>query len=58
MVTSHLPFLVVPMSVSNGRLQDYMGGGAQPKQLVQEFIRAQGKSFAASDRSQVPKAVT
>lgn len=30
-----------------------MGGGAQPKQLVQEFVRAQGKGFAASDSRQV-----
>lgn len=30
-----------------------MGGGAQPKQLVQEFVRAQGKSFAASGSLQV-----
>lgn len=30
-----------------------MGGGAQPKQLVQEFVRAQGKGFAAPGNRQV-----
>lgn len=40
--------------MTSDRLQDYMGGGAQPKQLVQEFVRAQGKSFAVSDIRQVP----
>lgn len=32
--------------------QDYMGGGAQPKQLVQDFLQAQGKSFAAAGSNQ------
>ena len=30
-----------------------MGGGAQPKQLVQEFVRAQAKKVAASGSLQV-----
>ncbi len=29
-----------------------MGGGAQPKQLVQDFLQAQGKSFAAAGSNQ------
>ncbi len=33
-------------------LQDYMGGGAQPKQLVQDFLQAQGRSFAAAGSNQ------
>ena len=33
-------------------LQDYMGGGVQPKQLVQDFLQAQGKSFAAAGSNQ------
>ena len=53
LLIASLPFLDVPVLVSSDRLQDYMGGGAQPKQLVQEFVCAQGKSFAASDSCQV-----
>ena len=41
------------MMIPSDCLQDYMGEGAQPKQLVQEFIRAQGRSFAAPGNRQV-----
>lgn len=29
-------------------VQDYMGGGTQPKQLVHDFLRAQGKTLPAA----------
>ncbi len=29
-----------------------MGGGAQPKQLVQDFLQAQGKTFAVAGSNQ------
>lgn len=51
-----LPFLAVPCHCQAVPLQDYMGGGAQPKQLVQEFVRAQGKGFASHSR-QVANAI-
>ncbi|DBB04417.1 TPA: hypothetical protein ACH3X1_012899 [Trebouxia sp. C0004] len=33
-------------------VQDYIGGGAQPKQLVQDYLQAQGKFFAATGSNQ------
>lgn len=41
------------LSDTSNCLQDYMGGGAQPKQLVQEFVQAQGKGFATPGNRQV-----
>ncbi|KAL3142102.1 hypothetical protein ABBQ32_004722 [Trebouxia sp. C0010 RCD-2024] len=40
------------LSDTSNCLQDYMGGGAQPKQLVQEFVQAQGKGFATPGNRQ------
>ena len=50
---SNLTFHLHHLDVRLRGLQDYMGGGAEQKQLVHDFLRAQGRPFANQGTSQL-----